>query len=121
MAVLLFKLNGVPQDEADEIRALLTAHAIEYYETEQGNWGISLAAIWLPDEVQHEQAKRLIDNYQQERYTRARQEYEEKKRAGELESMLGRAWRNPFRFIFYLLAILAILYLSIIPFIKLAE
>jgi hypothetical protein len=121
MALLLFKLNGVPQDEADDIRTLLDTHAIDYYETEQGNWGISLAAIWLRDESQKEEAKRLIDEYQQQRYEKARQEYEAKREAGELETLLGRALRDPLRFILYLLAILGILYLSIIPFIKLAD
>jgi len=121
MAVLLFKLNGVPEDEAEDIRALLDEHAIDYYETEQGNWGISLAAIWLRDETQQERATALIDAYQEQRYTRARAEYEAKKLAGDVETLLGRAVRQPLRFIFYLLAILAILYLSIMPFIKLAE
>lgn len=121
MAVLLFKLNGVPEDEADDVRALLDENHIDYYETEQGNWGISLAAIWLRDEAQLDRAKILIDTYQQERFTRAREEYEAKKQAGELETMLGRALRQPLLFLFYLLAILAILYLSIMPFIKLAD
>jgi hypothetical protein len=121
MAVLLFKLNGVPQDEADEIRALLDEHAIDYYETEQGNWGISLAAIWLRDAEQKERATALIDRYQEERFARAREEYEARKQAGEVETWLGRALRQPLRFVFYLLAILAILYLSIMPFIRLAE
>jgi len=121
MAVLLFRLNGVPQDEAEDIRALLDEHAIDYYETEQGNWGISLAAIWLRDEAQRERAMALIDAYQQERYTRAREAYEAKKQAGEVETLLGRALRQPLRFVLYLLAILAILYLSIVPFIKLAN
>jgi hypothetical protein len=121
MAVLLFRLNGVPQDEAEEIRALLDEHAIDYYETEQGNWGISLAAIWLRDETQRERATALIDAYQEERYTRARAEYEAKKQAGEVETLLRRALRQPLRFVLYLLAILAILYLSTIPFIKLAD
>lgn len=121
MAVLLFKLNGVPQDEADEIRALLSEHAIDFYETDQGNWGISLAAIWLRDDSQHERARALIDSYQESRFERAREAYEAKKRAGEAETFLGRAWRRPLHFIFYVLAILAILYLSILPFIKLAK
>jgi len=121
MAVLLFKLNGVPEDEADDVRALLDKNGIDYYETEQGNWGISLAAIWLRDETQLERAKALIDAYQQERYTLARADYEARKQAGELETMLDRALRRPLRFLLYILAILAILYLSIMPFIKLAE
>ena len=34
MRVLLFKLNGVPEDEADEVRALLADHGIDFYETD---------------------------------------------------------------------------------------
>ena len=50
MPVKLFSLRGVPDDEADEIRALLAQHAIDYYETPPGNWGVSMPAIWLPDD-----------------------------------------------------------------------
>ena len=120
MAVLLFKLNGVPEDEAADIRALLDEHAIDYYETEAGRWGISLAAIWLRDEEQLQRARDLIDTYQQQRFTRAREEYEARKAAGEVETMLGRALRNPLRFLLYLAAVLLILYLSLMPFLGFA-
>ena len=116
MAILLFRLNGVPEDEAADIRALLEKNTIDYYETDSGRWGISMAAIWLRDEEQLERARGLIDVYQQERYARAREVYEAKKAAGELETLLGRALRNPLRFLLYLAAILLILYLSLIPF-----
>lgn len=119
MAVLLFKLNGVPEDEAGEVRALLAEHAIDVYETEAGRWGISLAAIWLRDESQLVQARALIDEYQQQRFLRAREEYERKKAAGELETWLGRALQHPLRFVVYLLAILLVLYLSLMPFLML--
>jgi hypothetical protein len=117
MAVLLVKLNGVPEDEAAELRAILDENAIEYYETDSGRWGISLAAIWLRNEEQLQRARELIETYQQQRYERAREAYEEKKAAGELETLLGRALRNPLRFLLYLAAILLILYLSVMPFI----
>lgn len=120
MAVLLFRLNRVPEDEAAEVRALLDDNAIDYYETDAGRWGISLAAIWLRDEVQLQRARALLDAYQQQRFTRAREAYEAKRAAGELETLLGRALGNPLRFVLYLAAILLILYLSLIPFIQLA-
>lgn len=53
MSKLLFKLRGVPDDEADEIRALLAEKQIEYYETSAGNWGISLPALWLQDDSRY--------------------------------------------------------------------
>ena len=34
MPILLFRLNGVPDDEAEDIRALLHDNAIDYYETD---------------------------------------------------------------------------------------
>ncbi len=117
MAVLLFRLNGVPEDEAAEIRALLDDNAIDYYETDAGRWGISLAAIWLRDEEPLQRARDLIEVYQKERFARAREAYEKKRAAGELETLLGRAVRDPLRFVLYLAAILLILYLSLMPFI----
>ncbi len=120
MALLLFKLNGVPEDEAKEVRALLAENAIDVYETEAGRWGISLAAIWLRDEGQLVLARSLIDDYQKQRYIRAREEYEKRREAGELETLLGRAVRQPFRFLFYLAAILLVLYLSLMPFITIS-
>lgn len=116
MAVLLFRLNGVPEDEAQDIRALLDENHIDYYETDSGRWGISLAAIWLRDESRLQRARELIDAYQQRRFALARTAYEEKKAAGELETMLGRAMRDPLRFLLYLAAILLILYLTLMPF-----
>jgi hypothetical protein len=120
MAILLFRLNGVPEDEAADVRALLDEHRIDYYETESGRWGISLAAIWLKDESQLRRARELIDDYQQRRFVSAREEYERRRLAGEVETLLGRALREPLRFLLYLAAILLVLYLSLMPFLGLA-
>ncbi len=117
MARLLFKLNGVPEDEAQDIRELLDEHAIDYYETPAGRWGISLAAIWLRDEEQWQQANELIDRYQEQRYLNARADYERQKAEGRLESWLDRLRHSPLQMIIYLLAIAVILYISLYPFI----
>ncbi|MFO7592587.1 MAG: DUF6164 family protein [Pseudomonadota bacterium] len=121
MARLLFKLNGVPEDEAQDIRELLDENRIDYYETSAGRWGISLAAIWLKDESQLQQAVELIDRYQQERYRLAREEYERLKAAGKLESLVDRFRGDPIRFLLYIVAILVVLYLSSLPFILLGQ
>lgn len=119
MARLLFKLNGVPEDEAHDIRELLDENRIDYYETPAGRWGISLAAIWLKDESQLQQATELIDHYQQQRFLHAREEYERRRREGRLESLLDRLRSQPLRMLLYLLAIAAVLYLTILPILQL--
>jgi hypothetical protein len=121
MAKLLFKLNGVPDDEAQDIRELLDENRIDYYETSAGRWGISLAAIWLKDESQLLQATRLIDAYQEQRYQRAREEYERLRQEGRLETLFDRFRSHPVRMLAYLLAIIGVLYLSILPFIHLGR
>ncbi|HEY9149000.1 MAG TPA: DUF6164 family protein [Gammaproteobacteria bacterium] len=115
MAKLLFKLNGVPEDEAHDIRELLDENNIDYYETPAGRWGISLAAIWLRDESQLQQAAELIDRYQEQRFRNAREEYERRRREGRLESLLDRLRSQPLRTLLYLLAIAAVLYLTMLP------
>jgi hypothetical protein len=121
MARLLYKLNGVPDDEAQEMRDLLDEQSIDYYETSAGRWGISLAAFWLRDETQWQQANELIDHYQRQRYQHAREEYERLKMEGRLEGWFDRLRTRPLQMLIYLLAIVAVLYISILPFIHLSR
>ena len=74
MAKLLFNLRNVPDDEADEVRRLLTAHGVDWYETRPGPWGISSGALWLHDPEAWPEARRLLDGYQQSRRERARED-----------------------------------------------
>jgi len=110
LAKLLFRLHNVPDDEANDVRALLDEHQLPCYETQEGRWRVGLAAIWIEDNDQYEQARALIDTYQTERYQRIRQ-----------EATLS-FWENnrqhPIRFFAALLAMVFILSLSLIPFIK---
>jgi hypothetical protein len=119
MARLLYRLNGVPEDEAQEIRDLLDEHTVDYYETSAGRWGISLAAIWLRDENQWQHAVALLDAYHEQRYHNARAEYERLKAAGQLEGLQDRIRARPLQMLLYLLAIGAVLAISILPFIHL--
>lgn len=116
MPLLLFRLDGVPEDEADDVRALLSEHRIDYYETNSGRWGISVAGIWLKEENEAEHARRLLDAYQEERSARVRADYDALCRSGRQETLLSRLLGNPLRFLLYFVAIGVILYLTLIPF-----
>lgn len=116
MAKLLMSLRHVPDDEAEEVRALLKQHGYDYYETPPSLWGINPGGIWLKDDSQTAQAKRLMAEYQAERQARARAEYEQQLRDGTAET-LGSSFRNnPIQFVTYLAAIVLILLLMTLPF-----
>lgn len=117
MSIQLMTLRGVPDDEANDIRELLAANEIEYYETPAGNWGVSMPAIWLTQEYQVATAKRLVQSYQAERATRVRGEYEHLKAKGESRTLVDAIKDNPVRFAAYLAIASLVLFFSIKPFI----
>ena len=116
MPVQLFKLKGVPDDEAEDIRELLARNEIDFYETPAGNWGISMPAIWLNDETQLAKAQRLIERYEGDRAVRLRAEYDRLKEEGGNKTIIDAIKEHPIRFVSYLLIIAAVIYLSIKPF-----
>lgn len=116
MAVQLFNLRGVPDDEAEDVRRLLREHGVDFYETPAGNWGISIPALWLNNEHQLERARALIDEYQARRCAAARAEHQRLRRE-------GRQWRwsdeirtHPVRVAVYSAIVIAVLYFSTKPF-----
>lgn len=116
MAILLIRLNGAPDDEVAELRTLLAGNAIDYYETDAGRWGISVAALWLRDEAQLEQARALVAGYQEERTARVRAEHAARQCEGHGETLLTRLVTDPLRTLLYLLFIVVILYFTLLPF-----
>lgn len=116
MAKLLFRLNGVSDDEADQIRSLLEQHEIDFYETNAGRWGISMAAIWLRDDESFESARQLILESQQQRQIRLRSEFEEKIRSGDIPPWYQRVMQRPMDFIAVIVAIIGIVALMLWPF-----
>ncbi len=117
MPHLVFKLRAVPDDEANEIRELLQENNIDFYETQAGNWGISLAAIWASDNEESTKAKQLIEEYQVKRFQRQRAQYQMLVSQGEQKTLCDIIKRSPVQFIAIIFAILLILYISIMPFI----
>jgi len=121
MPVRLFSLRYVPEDEAQELRDLLDQNNIDFYETETGNWGISAGAFWLRTDDQLDEAKQLIDAYQEERAIKARQEYEALRREGRQRTFLDVVSEKPLQLVFYIAAILFILYVSVKPFLVIGK
>ena len=113
MAKLLFRMRHVPEDEAQEVRDLLDQHAIEYFETFAGNWGISMPGLWIKDEERFTEARELIDDYQSQRSIRVKAEYEEKRSLGETKTMWDSFMEDPFRFLAYFVMIGLVLYFSL--------
>lgn len=117
MAVLLFSLRGVPDDEADAIRGLLSNNDITFFETSPGNWGISAPGIWLKDPSEHQRAKALLAEFQQS-WTRAQKEkFRQLEEAGDINTVFGRLKKNPLQIIIYIAIALLVLYVSTKPFI----
>ena len=121
MAILLFKLRFVPDDEVQEVRELLTDNQIDYYETGAGILGFAMPAIWLRDESQLEQARALLDAYQAQRASKARAEYDDQKLEGKSKTFIDLFKQDPIRYIGYLLAIVFILYFTTILFFNLGS
>ena len=119
MATLLFKLRHVPDDEAEEVRALLEENEIETYETSAGNWKISMPAIWLTNDNQLDQARLLLGNYQQQRYQQAKQDYDNLQRQGESKTLWQNFLVNPLRVTISIGLITLVLYLSLQLFLSL--
>ena len=87
MSKLLLNLRGVPDDEAEDVRRFLDAGGIGYYETPPNLWGTA-GGIWIRDDGDAAEAKRLMAEYQRERLARARAERAEAERNGTAETFV---------------------------------
>lgn len=114
MAVLIFRLNGVSDEEAQDVRDLLADNALDSYETSAGRWGISVAGLWLVNDHDKTRARELIDAYQLERL----RYFEELKTATPPETFVDRFKQAPLNVIFYSLLAATILFLTLSPFIQ---
>ncbi|MDQ2075177.1 DUF6164 family protein [Marinimicrobium sp. ABcell2] len=119
MATLLFKLNNVPEDEAQEVRELLAEHEFATYETHAGFWGLGVSAIWLSDKSQLPEAKAVLGAYQKERTARQRQLFHEQEAQGEVPTVKDKLFSHPIRFIFMVLAIIVVASFTLLPFLAL--
>ncbi|WOD29455.1 DUF6164 family protein [Alloalcanivorax xenomutans] len=116
MTTLLLNLRRVPDDEADEVRALLERHDIPFYETTPSLWGVSAGGIWLTRPEDRQRAQALMAEYQQERGQRQRAAYEEARRLGTAPTLWRRLREQPVQALAMLLAVIALLLITLLPF-----
>jgi hypothetical protein len=115
MSKLLLNLRDVPDDEADDVRRLLDSGGIGYYETPPSLWGISAGGIWIRDDGDVAEAKRLMVDYQRERHARARAERAEAERNGTAETFAHVLRTQPLRVALTAIAIAFLLGLMALP------
>ncbi len=111
MSKLLFSFRGVPEDEAFEVRELLTVNNIDFYETTAGNWGVSMPALWLKHNEDIDKANQLLHEYQTLRAKTQREIYIQLKKEGKNEQWFDILKQKPIRFFIYVGAIAFIIYL----------
>src|SRR5262245_40526838 len=114
MAKLLLNLRNVPDDEADDVRRFLDSGGIGYYETPPNRWGIA-GCIWIREDGDIAEAKRLMAEYQREREKRARAERAEAERNGTAETFADVLRTQPLRVALTVIAIVLLLGLTAIP------
>lgn len=116
MSKLLLNMRQVPEDEADDVRAMLREARLEFYETQPSRWGISYGGIWITEDGDLVEAKRLMADYQASRRERARAERATELRDGTAETFADVVRREPLRVLLTVLGILAMLaLLALVP------
>lgn len=115
----LMNLRHVPDDEADEIRALFEKHRVDYYETPPSFWGISMGGFWVHDDEEAQRARALLDDYQARRQHRQREAWEQALRDGRGDGIWHQLIRRPVTVIAALVALVFILGISLAPFLRL--
>jgi hypothetical protein len=114
MSKLLLNLRDVPDDEADDVRRFLDSAGLGYYETRPNIWGIS-GCIWIRDDADITEAKRLMADYQREREKRARAERAEAERNGTAQTFADVLRTRPLQVALTVIAIALLLGLTAIP------
>lgn len=116
MAKLLLNLRHVPDDEADDVRGFLEAARIEYYQTPPSVFGISAGGIWIRENDDLPEAKRLMADYQRQRQARVRAEHVAARREGTAETFTGLVRTQPLQVAWRLVAIVLLLAILALPY-----
>lgn len=115
MSKLLMNLRHVPDDEVGDVRRFLDSEGIGYYETPPSLWGISAGGIWIRDDGDFAEAKRLMAEYQRERLARARAARAGAERNGTAETFAHAVRTQPLRVALAVIAIVVLLGLMALP------
>ena len=115
MAKLLLDLRDVPDDEADDVRAMLDAARIAFHETPSSLLGLLAGGIFVTEDADVAEAKRLMADYQTQRRSRVRAEREAAIRDGTAETFWTLLRAEPLRVVVTIIAIVLLLGLVALP------
>jgi hypothetical protein len=115
MARLLLNMRMVPDDEADDVRAFLAGHAIQFHETLPSRWGISYGGIWVSNDADYPRARQLMDDYQARRQSMAREARALELREGRAQTLADVARAEPLRMAATAVGIVLLLALVALP------
>jgi len=117
MPVLLFKSQGAPEDEVEDIRQLLVENSIPFYETQEGRWKLGVAGMWLADGEYLKQAQSIIEEYQRQRYDSFDEARLSLEQNGFLTGIFMQFREKPLQFTLSILSVIIVLGISILPFV----
>ncbi|HEX5420315.1 MAG TPA: DUF6164 family protein [Gammaproteobacteria bacterium] len=121
MAKLLLNLRNVPDDETEEIRAVLEREKIAFYETQPSFWGVSGGGIWLRRREDLAKAEQLMAEYQRQRRAKALADYQAAKREGRVKSTWDSVAEKPLLAIGVLIGIAFLVFVLVLPFLILGH
>ena len=70
MAKRIFKIGGASEEEVEGVRSTLRENGVSFFETPHGNFGLSMAGIWVENDAEAQKARKLIDQFQESFRTR---------------------------------------------------
>lgn len=115
MPRLLLNLRNVPDDEVDEVQALMAEHGIACYSTPPGPFGITAGGIWLRHPEDYDYARELMDDYQAERAKLARAAWQSAREKGEHGTLTSTIRRHPLRMLLILIGSIFVLMVLFAP------
>jgi len=118
---LLLNLRHVPDDEVEDVLALLETNGIEHYLTPAGPFGISAGGIWVRHEEDCARARALFDDYQKDRAQRAAHDQRQAKARGESETLLSLWRRRPWHVTAMIVLSVVILMIFFAPMLQIAQ
>lgn len=116
MATLLMRTGGAEPAEVDGMMDVLLEHEIACYTTESGRWGLGVNALWLADDTNLNEARRLIAVFQEGYATKMKAAYKALEEEGVAPSFLSRLWAQPGVALLTLVALGIVILVSLVPF-----
>ncbi len=65
MAKRIFEISSAPDSEVEGVRSALREYKVEFYETPRGNYGRSMAALWVKNDKDYSRARQVIEQFQE--------------------------------------------------------